>query len=271
MYAPYTGASTRRVSPYWADRYEREASKNWDLFYRRNRDRFFKDRHYLQAEWPELDATPEGDDATSQRSQADAEADDDDCSALRGDGTDLRAAVAESTAADTVLLEAGCGVGNTLFPLLAANERLRCYAFDFAESAVAIVKEHPLFASGRVVAAVGDLTSGALPAELAGCLGRADLCTLMFVLSAISYDRMDAAVRAIASGMREGGLLLFRDYAAGDGAQERLRSGRSAKQLDAGGRFFVRQDGTRAYFFEESELRELLSRGGFETVSLEVT
>ena len=39
---------------YWVDRYKQEAAKNWELFYRRNRDRFFKDRHYLQAEWSEL-------------------------------------------------------------------------------------------------------------------------------------------------------------------------------------------------------------------------
>ena len=52
VYQPYS--RSKLVTPYWTERYEREAAKNWDLFYRRNRDRFFKDRHYLQAEWPEL-------------------------------------------------------------------------------------------------------------------------------------------------------------------------------------------------------------------------
>ena len=54
------------------------------------------------------------------------------------------------------------------------------------------------------------MTSGELPEELAGCRGRADLATLMFVLSAISPEKMDAAAAAVATGLREGGLLLLR-------------------------------------------------------------
>lgn len=33
------------LSKFWRDKYEREARKNWDLFYARNADNFFKDRH----------------------------------------------------------------------------------------------------------------------------------------------------------------------------------------------------------------------------------
>ena len=36
-------------------------------------------------------------------------------------------------------------------------------------------------------------------------------------------------------------------------------------------RFFVRQDGTRAYYFEAAELRALVESRGFETVSCDVT
>ena len=39
-----------------ARRYEREAKRNWDLFYRRNGTNFFKDRHYLDSVFPELRA-----------------------------------------------------------------------------------------------------------------------------------------------------------------------------------------------------------------------
>jgi SAM-dependent methyltransferase len=105
---------------------------------------------------------------------------------------------------ELLLLEAGCGVGNTLFPLLRANPRLRCFGVDFADAAIAIVRRHPFAQCGRVSAAVGDLTCGRLPAELAPCLGACDVATLMFVLSAISPERMRAAVDAAASALREG-------------------------------------------------------------------
>lgn len=42
------------VSPQLAAKYEREAGRFWHLFYLRNQDRFFKDRHYFEAEFPQL-------------------------------------------------------------------------------------------------------------------------------------------------------------------------------------------------------------------------
>lgn len=37
-----------------AERLEREASQNWEAFYKMHRSGFFKDRHYLARELPEL-------------------------------------------------------------------------------------------------------------------------------------------------------------------------------------------------------------------------
>uniref|UniRef100_A0A162B9R4 Uncharacterized protein n=1 Tax=Daucus carota subsp. sativus TaxID=79200 RepID=A0A162B9R4_DAUCS len=42
---------SNEVPPFWRLKYEREAKKYWDNFYKRHQDRFFKDRHYLDKEW----------------------------------------------------------------------------------------------------------------------------------------------------------------------------------------------------------------------------
>ena len=81
--------------------------------------------------------------------------------------------------------------------------------------------------------------AGVLPPELREC--RADVATLIFVLSAISPPKMADAIRAVRLGLRDGGLVLLRDYAIGDGAQIRLQRARAPKQLAPDSAYFVRQ------------------------------
>lgn len=45
---------TEFVSAFKREKLENEAKKNWDLFYKRNSTHFFKDRHWLIREFPEL-------------------------------------------------------------------------------------------------------------------------------------------------------------------------------------------------------------------------
>ena len=42
------------ISDYKKNKLESEARKNWDLFYKRNSTNFFKNRHWLTREFPEL-------------------------------------------------------------------------------------------------------------------------------------------------------------------------------------------------------------------------
>ena len=42
------------ISEFKREKLEKEARKNWDLFYKRNSNHFFKDRHWLTREFPEL-------------------------------------------------------------------------------------------------------------------------------------------------------------------------------------------------------------------------
>lgn len=47
------------VSDFKQNKLEMEAQKNWDLFYKRNSTKFFKDRHWTTREFEELRACRE--------------------------------------------------------------------------------------------------------------------------------------------------------------------------------------------------------------------
>ena len=90
-----------------APRYQKDAGRNWDLFYKRNTTNFYKNRHWLVREFPEL--VPEGADP------ADAGPD---------TGAASDPAVDPTDAKPKTMLEVGCGVGNAIFPLLEAYPTL---------------------------------------------------------------------------------------------------------------------------------------------------
>ena len=166
---------------------------------------------------------------------------------------------------DTVL-ELGCGTGSSVYPLLELRDTLRVYACDFAPSAVELVKSNPLYASGRVTAFVADITKDDLKQHVP--LQCIDSCLMIFVLSAISPSRMKNALLNLRQCMKPGGAVLFRDYCTGDLAQKRL--GKVGKQQQIEENFYARGDGTRAYYFTKSMLREVFESCGFIAESIEV-
>ena len=109
---------TELVSDFKRNKLEIEAKKHWDLFYKRNSTHFFKDRHWITREFPELLQTI----------------------------SELGSQLSDSTQHQQqdnkrlVLLEAGCGVGNTVFPLLEENTNLFIHACDFSPQAIDLVK-----------------------------------------------------------------------------------------------------------------------------------
>jgi len=218
------------VSEYDKNRFNSNPAKWWDMFYKNNRENFFKDRKWLQQEFPILSA---------------------------------------ATAKDygpVKVVELGCGAGNTLFPVLQQNTNpaFCIHGCDFSANAVAVVKEQPLYVEhspkGSVVASVYDLSvldtlpEGIEPESV-------DIVIMVFVFSALAPNQWIPALGNIRHMLKKGGMVLFRDYGRGDLAQVRFKAGR---YLDEN--FYIRGDGTRVYFFEESQLREMFT-GKFEVDS----
>ena len=167
---------SRLVPEFKAMQLEKDAKKHWDLFYKRNEVRFFKDRHWTTREFEELLGL-----GASEKPQC--------------------------------LIEVGCGVGNLIYPLLEDNVRFsKIYACDLSPRAVEFVKvsillkiislavqivqnpnmkfiyfqSHRLYDSNKIKAFQTDITSENCFNEVDHPI---DIATLVFVLSAIHPNK----------------------------------------------------------------------------------
>ncbi|XP_006883462.1 PREDICTED: methyltransferase-like protein 6 [Elephantulus edwardii] len=211
------------VSDFKQQKLEKEAQRNWDLFYKRNSTNFFKDRHWTTREFEELRSCREFENQ------------------------------------NLTMLEAGCGVGNCLFPLLEEDRNIFAYACDFSPRAVEYVKQNSSYDAERCHVFQCDLTRDDLlqhvPPE------SVDVVTLIFVLSAIHPDKMHLVLENVYKVLKPGKCVLFRDYGLYDHAMLRFKNGSKL-----GENFYVRQDGTRSYFFTNEFLARLFRDSGYEEV-----
>ncbi|ESO12559.1 hypothetical protein HELRODRAFT_187911 [Helobdella robusta] len=230
--------STIKLSSDEQEKYEKDANKYWDAFYSQHQNRFFKDRNWLFTEFAEL--------ASHRNSSSDS-----------ADPETTSNETYPGEKASTRIFEVGCGVGNTIFPLLEANNdpHLFVYGCDLSATAIQIVKEHSSYDPNRCHAFVADISDQQTqlpfpPASL-------DFIILIFVLSAIKPDKMLDTIRRLSAYLKPGGMVLFRDYGRYDMAQLRIKKGKCLED-----NFYIRGDGTRVYFFKQDELRELFVKAG---------
>lgn len=99
----------------FAEDYEENADRYWNDFYAQHQNRFFKDRHWLFTEFPELAPSPITADTVAAESSAAK------TNKLCDDVTDGKESF-PGEKATTRMLEVGCGVGNTVIPIIQTNK-----------------------------------------------------------------------------------------------------------------------------------------------------
>lgn len=209
--------------------YNSNPAKYWDIFYKNNRDNFFKDRKWLQIEFPSLYEVTN-----------------------------------EKYTEPATILEIGCGAGNTFFPILTQNRnsKLKLVGCDYLKVAVDLIRSNEHFLSenkkGIAYASVWDLANeeGALPDNVEP--HSVDIVIMVFIFLALHPDQWKRSVENLSKLLKPGGKILIRDYGRYDLAQVRFKKNRL---LDDN--FYIRGDGTRVYFFTEDELRDIFCKGPF--------
>ena len=196
-------------------------NKNWEKFYKFNKTNFFKDRHYILEEFLEL----------------------------KNDKRDK-----------ITLLDMGCGVGNSFYPLITRLPNLYVNAFDFSKRAVNMAKTHPMYEKEkhRINLYDLDLVKDEIPNK------NNDYGILMFVLSAIKPEEHEKVIEKISKVINKDGILYFRDYARYDMAQIRFAK---RKKNRVGDNLYMRKDKTLSYFFDKNEIENLFKKYGFSIIN----
>lgn len=200
-------------------RYMINPSFFWNTFYKNHKTRFFKNRNWLLHEFPQIT----------------------DCIL--------------SDSGKKYILEIGCGVGNTLFPILLQNKNplLIIHGVDYSKNAIEILKKSNLFCGDNIRASIWDMANpnGEFPEGATDV----DIVILIFTFSSLSPDQWDIAICNIYKMLKPNGIILFRDYGRWDMTQLRFKGKRFLED-----NFYVRGDGTRVYFFALEQMQEIFGK-----------
>ncbi|KAK5577198.1 hypothetical protein RB653_002138 [Dictyostelium firmibasis] len=277
--------------------HEANAMDYWDKFYKKNQNKFFKDRTYLHLEFPELNPLNITRDETfiffeddeeqqnggSNNNENNLYQDKDDLEKQEKEREKKMAnllsknvnvkelkdrwiketdQLVNDDSKKLTVLEIGCGTGATVYPLLKLNPEKYFYVFDFSPHAVNLVKSNSLYNEEKLKAFVCDIATEQIPTSIVKD-NSIDMMLMIFVLSAISRDKMHAVATSLFKSLKPGGVLYIRDYGLYDMTQLRFIS-KKGKKIDEN--FYLRADGTRTYFFTTQILSEIFEAAGFKTL-----
>lgn len=212
---------------------EPKVKQKWDAFYGAHGDKFFKDRQWIVSEFPEL----------------------------------LPFLNRESLMTCKIL-EVGCGVGNAIAHIVALNQNpnLHIYGCDLSSNAIDTLTKRTIYEKHK-----NNLT--VFQADIQKDFDRLtqmgvdkeslDFITIIFTLSALKPENMKSTIERLASLLKPGGMILFRDYAKYDLTQLRFKG--KAYLSD---NYYVRADGTTTYFFTKSHVENLFKSAGLTEVEL---
>ncbi|XP_057629325.1 tRNA N(3)-methylcytidine methyltransferase METTL2A isoform X3 [Chionomys nivalis] len=246
--------SSQRVCPEKQVDYEVNAHKYWNDFYKIHENGFFKDRHWLFTEFPEL--APSHNPLTdlpldSEKSEVSKDRSGEDRPGLT---TERHGCSWTSRGCDTQ----GPPVEETVTRELSHLE-ICADEFPGSSATYRILETNSEYDPSRCFAFVHDLCDEDQSYPVPE--GSLDVIVLIFVLSAIVPDKMQKAISRLSRLLKPGGVMLLRDYGRYDMAQLRFKKGQCLS-----GNFYVRGDGTRVYFFTQDELHALFTVAGLEKV-----
>jgi tRNAThr (cytosine32-N3)-methyltransferase len=221
------------------DRFNSDPAKWWNNFYKNNTANFFKDRKWLQQEFPILDQ------------------------------------ITRADYGPVTLLEVGAGAGNTAFPILTHNHNpnLKIHACDFSKKAVGVIRANETYDTKNIQADVWDAAGETLPPGLED--ESADVVLMIFIFSALSPSQWKQAVHNLYRVLKPGGEVLFRDYGRGDLAQVRFKKGRYLEENfyirgDGTRVYFFEKDELVKIWTGKDDAQADESSTGFEVVDLGV-